>query len=48
MSVVLTSDKGSEDSRSDTTSCDSCWLALGHAASLDSVVLSARMWFSIC
>ena len=40
-------DKGSEDGRSDTTSCDWCWLAVGHAGSLDSVVSSARMRFSI-
>jgi hypothetical protein len=25
-----------------------CWFAVGHAASQDSVVLRARMWFSIC
>ena len=39
--------KGSEDRRSDTTSCDSGWPVVGHAASLDSAVLSSRMWFSI-
>jgi hypothetical protein len=26
----------------------SCWLAVGHASSQGSVVLPARMWFSIC
>ena len=34
-------------SRSETAGCDSCWLAVGHAGSLDSAVLSARMRFSI-
>jgi hypothetical protein len=28
--------------------CCSCWFAVGHASSQGSVVLAARMWFSIC
>jgi hypothetical protein len=28
--------------------CCSCWFAVGHASSQGSVVLPARMWFSIC
>jgi hypothetical protein len=26
----------------------SCWFAVGHGSSLGSMVLPARMWFSIC
>ena len=34
--------------RSGTAGCCSCWLAVGHAPSQGSVVLPARMRFSIC
>jgi two-component system response regulator VanR len=38
----------SVNGRSGTAGCRSCWLAVGHAAIEGSVVLPARMGFSIC